>query len=323
MYLEAQLLLKYGLAELTACLDDHSPETLLVFIMLLNFFQDRMPTERDKFLRYCIDETQPSKRAQPLMDILRHIDAAERKSAEPQKHKSTGPEEREEANAEFCANLLHDVATMFINKLKQKLRYDELGYAVIQHMHQTGELEDFKRLTWPDPYLAQENDEAFFSSRANIEHYIVLAVERFGYRELLQIKDVLNRQIMLAENSEIREMIDKHLTSLRRPIQRIGYRDNFNNMKKFKEHWSRTTAGWETSLVVKGPNHIIAMLHGMRRFKDFEDDYQVSLIKKNLYNVFLGIAEDLGEQESYMMVQDGILHSAWREDQENSLWVTI
>ncbi|CZR49765.1 uncharacterized protein FPRO_14758 [Fusarium proliferatum ET1] len=253
MHLEAQLLLRYGLVELTTCLDGHSPEALLVFIMLLNFFQDRMPTERDKFLRYCIDRKQPSERAQPLMDILRHIDAAERKSAEPQKHKSTKPKEREEADAEFCANLLHDVATMFINKLKQKLKYDELGYAVIQHMHQTGELEDFKRLTWPDPYLAQENDEAFFSSRANIEHYIVLAVERFGHRELLQIEDVLKRQKILAENSEIREMIDKHLTSLRRPIQRIGYRDNFNNMKKFKEHWSQTTAGWETSLVVKGP----------------------------------------------------------------------
>ena len=85
------------------------------------------------------------------------------------------------------------------------------------------------------------------------------------------------------------------------------------------EHWKQKTAGWEMPLVPQGPNHIMDMLQGMERLKRWEDQDEVSSIKKHLYTVFLRIAADLGEQDSYEMVEDGVLHSAWHESQGDSL----
>ncbi|KAF5701743.1 hypothetical protein FMUND_13772 [Fusarium mundagurra] len=187
-----------------------------------------------------------------------------------------------------------------------------MGYVFLQPLHQGGTKEDFEIFKWKDPNIIQKEDKNFFNSNANIERHIVLATEKFGYRELLQIERMLRQQISYAKTSEIRVMIEKHLESLRRPIQRIGFRDYYyTDRKRFQEHWKQTTTSWEMTQVTQGPNHIMDMLQGMKRFKDFEDQYEVSFIKKKLYIVFLGLAENLGieEYENYKMAQDGILHS--------------
>ncbi|KAF4414756.1 hypothetical protein F53441_14705, partial [Fusarium austroafricanum] len=139
-----------------------------------------------------------------------------------------------------------------------------MGYIILQPLHQAGTKEDFEILTWNDPDIIQREDKNFFNSGANIERYIVLATEKFGYRELLQIEKMLRRQRTLAETSEVREMIDKHLASLQRPIQRIGFRDYYKNMTRFKEHWKQTATGWEITQVTEGPNYIMDMLQGMK-----------------------------------------------------------
>lgn len=296
MHREAQLLLQTGFRELPGCINDQSPATLLVFIVLLRFFHDRMPTERERFLHHCSSIVEE---AHPFGDILLRIHDAEHRGANIDSHAS--------------AKLLHDVATVFYNKLRGRLGSDKMGYVILQPLHQTGTKEDFGILVWNDPGIIQREDKNFFNSGANIERYIVLATEKFGYRELLQIEKMLRRQRSLAETSEIREMIDKHLASLQQPIQRIGFRDHYKDMTRFKEHWKQTTTGWEMTQVTQGPNHIMDMLQGMKRFKGFEDQDEVLYIKKHLYTVFLGLAADLGEQENYEMAQDGILHSAWRE----------
>ncbi|WKT53611.1 hypothetical protein QSH57_004195 [Fusarium oxysporum f. sp. vasinfectum] len=294
MHREAQLLLKTGFNELPGCIDDHSPATLLVFIVLLRFFYDRMPTERERFLHH---SSSIAKKTHPFGDILCRIYDAEHQGAN--------------TDSGASANLLHDVAAIFYSKLKGRLGSDKMGYVILQPLHQGGTKEDFEILIWNDPSIIQREDKNFFNSDANIERYVVLATEKFGYRELLQIEKVLRRQRSLAETSETLQMIDKHLASLQRPIQRIGFRDYYyTDRKRFQEHWKQTTTSWEMTQVTQGPNHIMDMLQGMKRFKDFEDQYEVSFIKKHLYIVFLGLAEELGteEYENYKMAQDGILH---------------
>ncbi|KAL6353702.1 hypothetical protein LRP88_13015 [Fusarium phalaenopsidis] len=181
MHVGAQLLLESGLKELPTYLNAYSPEALLTLIVLLGFFSDRMPTERKKLLDYCISTVEE---ANPLGVVLRRIRDAEH--AEHAEHQSP--------DSDFRASLLHNVATIFCNKLRDRLGPDKLGYAILQPLHVTGEKEDFESLAWDDPGLVQKKDQKFFNSDLNIKRFIVLAVERFGVRELLQIEDTLKRQ---------------------------------------------------------------------------------------------------------------------------------
>ena len=294
MHVGAQLLLESGLKELPTYLNDYSPEALLTLIVSLGFFRDHMPTEREKLLDYCISTVEE---ANPLGVVLRRIrDAEHTEHTEPQS-----------LDSDFRPSLLHNVATIFCNKLRDRLGPDKLGYAILQPLHVTGEKEDFESLAWDDPGLVQKKDQKFFNSDLNIKRFIVLAVERFGVRELLQIEDTLKRQRSLAETNKDLERVDHYLKSLQRPIQRIGFRDCFDDEELFRKYWKRTTADWESEQEPQCPNHIMDMLQGIGRFEFWGDTTEVMMIRKHLDHVFLALAANLGKR--YRMVEGASLYA--------------
>ena len=246
-------------------------------LTFLGFFEENMPTEKAKLLNYCLSITYSNIDARPFKQIFSSIIALE----------------LHEVDRDSRHSALRNVEAIITNKLRGRLRDDRYACAIIESASPHTERGDTEIQKWDDPVEKQRENPEFFSKSENVDRYIDLATERYGFHELLQIEQMLNIRRQASSN-ETHYDIDLYLENLKRPIQRIGCRDHMEDKNEFAYYWRRTTSDFELTVDPLCLNHILDMLCGLTRFMAWDDKTEVTMITRQLNEIFLGVASSLG-----------------------------